>query len=928
MRISERAEKLQKFYRAFQAEDSSRGSITLLQGPMTSGKTSFLFTLGNSRRDVGDLVLTATTSPGEQQLRLGIMSQLLHRVPLSGQAHENVTTLLAEPYGGNSAGVARWSTQARHDSTAIRELGGVLLRLAEREPVLVLVDDVENSDPLSLQCLAFAARRSHRDRLHMVLATDGSETPDFTRFEAEVGRLPHFHRMRITTQDVVGVEDVLRDHATQTRAAELAPSYHAITGGNLMLLNAVIADSATTSGLGEPVTGATFEDAVRICLRRCDEDMVLVTKAMAVLGGDAGSTKLISSVSGLSVEQVNRALEALREIGLLDACRLQHPAIVLTVLESLTPAERAQSHGRAAERLHETGATAATVADHLIAAGGTVDAWGVAALRKAADQALEDRRPEIAVKYLEVARQLSADQSERAAITTKLATVEWRVSPATATRHLPKLIAALRAGTLTHTDATTMIRYLLWHGRLDDAEDALEHLVSSVTEQDTHSAAELNLFRLWLMYSYPTLLERVPAAHHALNTETSPADIAAAPQLQAATLLNTVLKSGTYDNIVVGAEHLLKTCQLSDTTLEPLMTAVAALIYADRLSLAASRTDALLDQALEQNAASWQAELSSLRSVVAVRAGDLNTAADLATAALTHVEPSLWGTRVGAPLASLVLAHTGMGNHHAAEAVLELPVPAEMFQTGFGLYYWQARGHHYLATGRTQAAERDFEACGELMTRWGTDLPGLVAWRNDLAMLHLRCGARDRARELVEDQLARLPQIPSRARGVALRLLAAAGPEQSRLALLEESAEVLEVCGAELELAYTLMDLGRAHQERGELDRARTTERRAWQLAKRCGASLRLKSQSPRRLLVEADLGDTRQSEAAGALSEAELNVAALAARRHTNREIARKLYITVSTVEQHLTRAYRKLRVNRREDLPTELQPVAAESA
>ena len=55
-------------------------------------------------------------------------------------------------------------------------------------------------------------------------------------------------------------------------------------------------------------------------------------------------------------------------------------------------------------------------------------------------------------------------------------------------------------------------------------------------------------------------------------------------------------------------------------------------------------------------------------------------------------------------------------------------------------------------------------------------------------------------------------------------------------------------------------------------------------------------------------------------LSEAERRVAALAARGHTNRQIAGMLYITVSTVEQHLTRVYRKLDVKRRSELPARL--------
>jgi DNA-binding CsgD family transcriptional regulator len=55
-------------------------------------------------------------------------------------------------------------------------------------------------------------------------------------------------------------------------------------------------------------------------------------------------------------------------------------------------------------------------------------------------------------------------------------------------------------------------------------------------------------------------------------------------------------------------------------------------------------------------------------------------------------------------------------------------------------------------------------------------------------------------------------------------------------------------------------------------------------------------------------------------LSDAERRVASLAAQGCTNRQIARKLFVTVSTVEQHLTRVYRKLRINSRSDLPTSL--------
>ncbi|MFF1799213.1 response regulator transcription factor, partial [Kitasatospora sp. NPDC058263] len=55
-------------------------------------------------------------------------------------------------------------------------------------------------------------------------------------------------------------------------------------------------------------------------------------------------------------------------------------------------------------------------------------------------------------------------------------------------------------------------------------------------------------------------------------------------------------------------------------------------------------------------------------------------------------------------------------------------------------------------------------------------------------------------------------------------------------------------------------------------------------------------------------------------LSPSEQRVALLAAQGETNQRIARSLSITVSTVEQHLTRTYRKLRVAGRSELRRKL--------
>ena len=98
----------------------------------------------------------------------------------------------------------------------------------------------------------------------------------------------------------------------------------------------------------------------------------------------------------------------------------------------------------------------------------------------------------------------------------------------------------------------------------------------------------------------------------------------------------------------------------------------------------------------------------------------------------------------------------------------------------------------------------------------------------------------------------------------------------------------------------------------------------AAQLAEKCGAVplLRRLSRDGQALAWArtAPAGDADRAAAISLLSMAERRVAALAARGHTNREISKKLSVTVSTVEQHLTRVCRKLGVKARKDLPEKI--------
>jgi DNA-binding CsgD family transcriptional regulator len=162
----------------------------------------------------------------------------------------------------------------------------------------------------------------------------------------------------------------------------------------------------------------------------------------------------------------------------------------------------------------------------------------------------------------------------------------------------------------------------------------------------------------------------------------------------------------------------------------------------------------------------------------------------------------------------------------------------------------------------------------------------------------------------------------TRTHGMTLHVLAAASELRERPRLLRESVAILEASGDRLLLASALVELSRTYQTIGDSDLARTTARRAWRLATECRAEVLYRDLTPR--FHKASLDNTLELRATvpglKTLTDAERRVAALAAVGYTNREISGKLYITISTVEQHLTRIYRKLNVRQRSDLPTSL--------
>ena len=159
----------------------------------------------------------------------------------------------------------------------------------------------------------------------------------------------------------------------------------------------------------------------------------------------------------------------------------------------------------------------------------------------------------------------------------------------------------------------------------------------------------------------------------------------------------------------------------------------------------------------------------------------------------------------------------------------------------------------------------------------------------------------------------------SRRHGVALSLCGALDSGPDGLAWLREAVAVLERSPARLEHGRALVNLGAGLLARGQRFAAREPLSRGLELAHRCGSvSLAEKA----RAALVASGARPRRVALTGpeALTASERRTARMAADGLGNREIAQALFLSTKTVETQLSRAYEKLGIHSRGELPAAL--------
>jgi DNA-binding CsgD family transcriptional regulator len=871
-----------------------RSRAVLIEGAAGCGKSHLLDAVAERATAAGALVLTAAADEQERRVPLGVLRQLVDSAPV-----------FALPRTGADDAVP---TEA-----AMRAFRAELCALALDGPVVLCLDDVQYADPQSLHYLRHLVRHV-RPAPVLVIATAAVHDPQEPFLTAELLRQPHVRRIRLgllTPQETARAASIVPQRWPALDRPRRSPGeLHSLTGGNPLLLRALLQEDAADADarLAEPAPEGPFVEAVLTCVHRSGSGGQAVARAVATLADRATESLLARMLDlpgagrPLPPQVTGNTLAALRACGVLDGLRFRHPSIAAAVLAETSPLARAELHRAAARALSTAGAPAGAVADHLLAplSDGvrvpvppedftllirTAEALLIpgpphvpttrqpphpaydlpthgparpASRRlRAADAPDASHAVEDAERLLELAHGVCPDEGERSAVALRLALIGARRHPAAAEARLTAWVTGPRSGRPAGWDPREPAGLLLAQGRLAEAVALLRQ-----TRR---------------------------------------------PDAEGGSVVDNLLDTPAAD-----CERLLGTVPLTDAAFASLVNAVRTLLYADRAERAVSVSEGLLAQARTAGAPGWCAVFAALHAEALLRVGDAHGARRHATAALDALPASGGGTFSYGPAAVLVQACGALGRHDEAARHVQYPVTRAALTSLYGVQYLRARGLHQLSLGQPHIALADFRKAGRVLQAWGADRPALLPWRTDAAQALLRMGRFGRARTLAQEQLALPDAAHPRVRGACLRLLAATGSPGGRTVLLREAVDELRRSGDRLETARALAELGHALLGDDRPARGAATLRAAWSLAQQMGAvGLReeLLPGSDRPALAPAP-GDVP-------LTDAERRVAALAAEGLTNRGIAARLGVTVSTVEQHLTRVYRKLGIPGRAGLP-----------
>ena len=909
--LIERESELAVLDEVVRAAASGQGAAALIEGEAGIGKTRLVGLARARAEEVGLRVLYATADEIETGVPFAGARVLLGRaartVAPDGPARLGVLALegaLPDPSGPGSRG-----------DEVVHALWWLIVELADEQPLALFLDDAQWADELTLGLLRLAARRATELPLALVVAARPAAAG---HAHAVLGAERAFVRVEPAPLSAAGTARLVEAMLGRPGSVEFVARARAATRGNPLYLRELLAHAG-----GEALDdGRSPPQLVRLVADRLDRLSPAATalaRAVAVLGADAEEARA-HTLAGLEPSEAIAAEEELRGERVLDASEygFTHPVVAAAAREAIGPVEAAALHARAAALLAAGGLDDQRVAEHLMRAPPRGDPTVVASLRRAADTARRLGALTTAVRLLEraMAEPPSADLVD--AVDFERGRAMRDAGEDHGGQVLARVAHQAPDPSLRVAAARHLAMRLALGGQVADAVAVLraviEMLPDSHREERLVLLAELVFVGASNLEGYDDALRTitVEAARVTGNTPgerlvivcahvmrgENPAD----PVAAARELLGRRLQRDFPGGFAVGSLNF---------------SAVAMLINADALDDAERAMDVLRADAEEGVQPDMIAASLWQQAQIAYQRGDLARCELEGRGAIEA--GGEFARRLAAPWLVMVLVE--QGRLVEAEQLLGSvgmlgPIPSSILLTAM----LGSRGRLRLAQDDPVRAVEDLAGAGERNAAYYLQRVE-PPWRPLFAEALVLADRREDA-ALEAEAYARLAAGwgTPRALGHAARMRALVAPRRQAIALLDEARSHFAASNARLELARCLTDLGARRRAAGERRTARAVLRDAHDVAHVCRASA-LCERARAELLLAG--GRPRPPAGAGvdALTPAERRVAEIAAGGATNREIARRLYLSPKTVEMHLRSAYRKLDLQGRSGLATALR-------
>jgi hypothetical protein len=498
MRLVERDSEIRELVELYKNASQGRAKIAIIYGSAGSGKTSLLSNFLKTIESSKPQLITSSACRAERAIPLAVLDQLLRGANLPMEARKRAATLLDELPAATPGTTGIPANGVGFPLPSGLWLGS-LLRLVQdlalRSPVVVVVDDANCADESSIFCLLYLTRRLRSFRFLVVLT--GAQCTGHKGFPlaSEFLTTPGSRAIRLGFLTQEGVTKVVSEELGSSAAHRLGTEFHQSSGGNPMILTAMIKDY-------QAGTSTVLRATIASCISRLEPFVVLTARAVAILDTYA-KAPLLYQLFELSASAAADGMRELTEIGLLWEGRFRHESIRTAVLEEMTPVEREYLHYEAARLLHESGAAPASVASHLVAANKANAEWAVSVLHREANAALARGDAQQAMMYLRLAHRSCTNRHQRAAIVAELARAVWSVAPSAVIQYLPDLMSAAQDGILDRKKFIDTIIYLLWLGKAHEAHEIIVAMENSNGWEDDIGC---NSPKMWLRCIYPDLI--------------------------------------------------------------------------------------------------------------------------------------------------------------------------------------------------------------------------------------------------------------------------------------------------------------------------------------------------------------------------------------------------------------------------------------